>query len=108
MQVSIESSTKTAVRKAVVCGRKCERKELLENPANVQNTGAIVLLLKGQNGTVAGGHGPVFERFVQTGQITGFPGEGTPITKSDDPNFATAQLKLMQFHETYKKIALGC
>ena len=41
---------------------------------------------------------------VHTGEISGYPGEGTRVTESQDPNFEGAPLKLMHLHETYKKL----
>ena len=77
---------------------------MMINGANVEHTGSIVLLLKGPKSTVVGGHGAILERFRQTGQVTGFPGEGTPIAGKDDDHYDDAPLKFMSLQETYKKL----
>ena len=103
MNVKIESNTKSAVRTAVVTGRCCEEREKLLNPQSPRPTGSLVFVFEPTSTTV-GGHGQVFENFRQTGQLEGFPGQGTHIASMFDANFNKAPLKLMRFDETYKKL----
>ena len=103
MKVKVESSTKSAVRTAVLCGRCCEEKENLVNGENALQTGALIFLVRGEGSTTVGGHGQIFEKFQQTGQVTGYPGEGTPMATMFDQNYDNAPLKLMRYDQTFKK-----
>ena len=102
LDTKIESSTKTAVHTAIVAGHCCEDKEVLLNGENAVPTGAISMVFKPGN-TTFGGHGEVFDRFCETGLVSGFPGEGEEVVTSSDANYKEATLKLMLFHETFKK-----
>ena len=62
MEVTVESSTKSAVRSAIVSGRCYEDRENMVNGPNVEKTGSIIMCFKGID-TVVGGHGEIFEKF---------------------------------------------
>ena len=101
--MKINSSTKLAVRTAVVTGRCCEEREKLLNPDSPRPTGSLVFVFEPTSTTV-GGHGQVFENFRECGAVQGFPGEGTKMATIFDSNFQKAPLKLMRFDETYKNL----
>ena len=101
LDVTVTSSTKTAVCAAIAAGRVCEDKEKLQNGENASPTGAMSMVFKPGH-TVFGGHGEVYERFCETGIISGYPGEGEQVAESSDANYNEASLRLMLFHETIK------
>ena len=101
LSVSIKSGTKTSIRKVVETGRACEEIEEINNSGKIPMTGGISLVFKGDH-TVVGGHGDIFERFCETGIISGYPGEGTRMALSSDANYKTAGMRIIQFHETYE------
>ena len=103
ISVTVISSTKTAVRAAIAAGRTCEDLERLINGENGAPAGAMSFVFQPEF-MVLGGHGDVYKRFLETGLLSGYPGEGTPIATSDDPNYQDAALKVMQFHETFKSL----
>ena len=98
---TIESSTKSAVQTAVAAGRTCEQRAHLIDPNNPGETGSLVFVAN-VIGTTVGGHGKILKSFRETGQVTGFPGEGTQLATTSDENYESAPLKLMEFHETFK------
>ena len=105
INVKIESSTKSAVRTAVVSGCCTEKRENMVKRTNgiKGQTGSIVLVFRGDH-TIVGGHGQIFDFFCQSGQLEGYPGQGTQIAWSHETHYDTAELKVMQFHETYSNL----
>ena len=105
LYVKIESSTKSAVRTTVVTGHCVERKhQMLTNCTDSdENTGSIVLIFRGDH-TVVGGHGKIFDKFCQTGLLSGFPGEGEQVISLSEDKYVSAKIKVMEFHETYKNL----
>ena len=102
-EVTIDSSTKSAVRTAVGCARCCEEKEIWLKGDNAAPSGALIFLVLGEKGTTVGGHGDILKTFEETGKVTGYPGEGTALSNMFDENYENAPLKLMRYDQTFKK-----
>ena len=103
LDVKVTSSTKSAVRAVIVAGNMYEDREALENKEDPRPTGAIIMLFKPPS-TTFGGHGEVYQKFRETGVISGFPGEGQQPAESTDDNYEDAPLKIMNFHETFRNL----
>ena len=85
------------------CGRLCEEKQELLNTPNASTAGALIFLVRGDKGTTVGGHGEILKTFQETGKVTGYPGEGTPLSTMFHENYGNAPLKLLRYDQTFKK-----
>ena len=93
----------SAVRATVAAARFREIREKLLNSANPALAGSFFFLHDGENGFL-GGHGDVFQWFMNTRQLTEYPGEGTEISNMFDENYSSAPLKLVRFDQAFKKL----
>ena len=103
LQSTIESSTKTAVRTTIATSRFTAKRNELDSRRLKGLAGSMIMLSDGEFATV-GGHGDLFERFLQTKQLSGYPGEKSPVVSILDDNYTDADLKLMRFDQTYDKL----
>ena len=93
-----------AVRSTIIAGRFLELKEAAKETDEQNTTGAIVLISDGQS-TSVGGHGHIFDSFVETGRVTGFIGEGEqPISVLEDC-YEASKLKIVRFDQTFLKLS---
>ena len=101
MEVTVDSTTNTAIRSAIAAGHCCGDREKLLNADNPAPTGAMSFVFK-PGKTIFGGHGEVYNKFKETGVLSGFPGEEKTVATSSDGNYNEAVLKVMEYHDTFK------
>ena len=78
------------------------RENILDS-ANPGKAGAFMCVHHSESCMFAG-HGDVFRTFMQTRQLTGYPGEGTTIVAIGDVNYDSAPLKVIRFAQAFKKL----
>ena len=102
LKTTIVSSTKSSIRGVIATGRYIEMKQELEKPAEKASFGVFCAIHDGEQ-TTFGGEGDIFDNFMKTRQLAGYPGENDKITTFYDSNYNDAKLRLMRFDETFHK-----
>ena len=97
----IETVSQSAVRHTVASSRFSQKLEELQGKDSV--SGSITIMSK-PNETLVAGHGPIYERFLKTREITGYTGEGSPFSYFFDEEYEDSPLKVVRFDQSFKHL----
>ena len=82
---------------------KLKEEGLLANPNSPFAKGSFVMITDGDK-TFFGGEGQLFEEFLHTRQLTGYVGEGQPISTVTHQNYTSAPLAIVRFDQAFKRV----
>ena len=100
MNKTIFGSLRTAIRTVIATSRYMAKKqEVLKSDEHLP-IGSLSIISDGSQATV-GGYGELYDNFIKTKQLLGYPGEKGDFTEFDSPDYDSAPLRTMRFDETY-------
>ena len=100
MEKTIQSNTYTAIRNCIGTGRYITEKENLTGVDKLSE-GTFVMFRNG-NQTTVGGHGKLIDDFIKEKKLCVSFDKNEKVVIRDDPNFHSANLRILRFDETYE------
>ena len=103
------STLRNAIRGGFNVSRLAEylQKRLSQGASNEREVGHVFLVDTGGQTTISGS-GKIFENFKKCGKLSGYTGMGENAVEFFDKGYKTANLRYMNFDETYHGMPYDC
>ena len=106
---SYESAINSGVRTTVSAGRyaqKFVKKFKTEEPFKFNNTSATGSFFMSSNGeqTIVGGCGTLLQNFLDSGNLSGYVGQGQKVSTVDNVDYYAAPIRLLRFDQSFSNL----